>query len=547
MVKVIIFVYFKGDISSSFHNQQQQQNALASQMMSMINQLSGSSHPATTTSPPVLNHEAAAALVSQQLMSNFNVQQASNNSIMSTSTPSITSSNLSALKCSLHLTESCTSFCLLCQKMLCSECAQSSQHRQHPKASIVEAVNDARSFTENLLNESSQIIDIFKDSLHQSTQMIGKVQTKIDFVLNEITKTHINHLKALEQRKKFLVENLEKIQAIKIKSLNKQISDIKKIYTSIDELVKDVRSKIKQLPTSSNGSPSTSPTSNTSSNSSSTYQEHHIQMLFDCKQKLMKEMQTLKAFHAANFHQLLPLFQPCESDDLHYTPPDPALHNAIAQMGFLTSSAFAGNCIAFGDGLRSSCLKSKVASFVVQTKDHLNEPRCIGGDAVTVLVQGPDKQFYNVEVVDKQNGTYLVNYLPHLDGTYSISVLVNNNHIQSSPFTIQVKSGRSLSTIGQKALFIIDGGGEGSEDGQFCRPWGVCCDLIGNIIIADRSNNRVQVFDRSGKFLRKFGCYGTRAGQFDRPAGVAYDNQLNRIIVTDKDNHRIQVRIFYFL
>ena len=344
MVKVIIFVYFKGDISSSFHNQQQQQqNALASQMMSMINQLSGSSHPATTTSPPVLNHEAAAALVSQQLMSNFNVQQASNNSIMSTSTPSITSSNLSALKCSLHLTESCTSFCLLCQKMLCSECAQSSQHRQHPKASIVEAVNDARSFTENLLNESSQIIDIFKDSLHQSTQMIGKVQTKIDFVLNEITKTHINHLKALEQRKKFLVENLEKIQAIKIKSLNKQISDIKKIYTSIDELVKDVRSKIKQLPTSSNGSPSTSPTSNTPSNSSSTYQEHHIQMLFDCKQKLMKEMQTLKAFHAANFHQLLPLFQPCESDDLHYTPPDPALHNAIAQMGFLTSSAFAGN------------------------------------------------------------------------------------------------------------------------------------------------------------------------------------------------------------
>ena len=512
-------------------------------MMSMINQLSGSSHPATTTSPPVLNHEAAAALVSQQLMSNFNVQQSPNNSIMSTSTPSITSSNLSALKCSLHLTESCTSFCLLCQKMLCSECAQSSQHRQHPKASIVEAVNDARSFTENLLNESSQIIDIFKDSLHQSTQMIGKVQTKIDFVLNEITKTHINHLKALEQRKKFLVENLEKIQAIKIKSLNKQISDIKKIYTSIDELVKDVRSKIKQLPTASNTSPSTSPTSNSPTNSSSTYQEHHIQMLFDCKQKLMKEMQTLKAFHAANFHQLLPLFQPCESDDLHYTPPDPALHNAIAQMGFLTSSAFAGNCIAFGDGLRS-CLKSKVASFVVQTKDHLNEPRCIGGDAVTVLVQGPDKQFYNVEVVDKQNGTYLVNYLPHLDGTYSISVLVNNNHIQSSPFTIQVKSGRSLSTIGQKALFVIDGGGEGSEDGQFCRPWGVCCDLIGNIIIADRSNNRVQVFDRSGKFLRKFGCYGTRAGQFDRPAGVAYDNQLNRIVVTDKDNHRIQVRIF---
>jgi tripartite motif-containing protein 71 len=49
------------------------------------------------------------------------------------------------------------------------------------------------------------------------------------------------------------------------------------------------------------------------------------------------------------------------------------------------------------------------------------------------------------------------------------------------------------------------------------------------------------VFDKIGQYMRKFGSYGTRAGQFDRPAGVAFDNQLNRIVVTDKDNHRIQV------
>ena len=35
--------------------------------------------------------------------------------------------------------------------------------------------------------------------------------------MGEINKTHASHLKALEQRKKFLVENLEKIQALKIK------------------------------------------------------------------------------------------------------------------------------------------------------------------------------------------------------------------------------------------------------------------------------------------------------------------------------------------
>lgn len=83
-------------------------------------------------------------------------------------------------------------------------------------------------------------------------------------------------------------------------------------------------------------------------------------------------------------------------------------------------------------------------------------------------------------------------------------------------------------------------GTEGEGDGQLCRPWGVCCDRLGNIIVADRSNNRIQVFNSIGKFLYKFGSQGTGPGQFDRPAGVTVNPQGN-IVVADKDNHRIQV------
>ncbi|CAG9813228.1 unnamed protein product [Phaedon cochleariae] len=83
-------------------------------------------------------------------------------------------------------------------------------------------------------------------------------------------------------------------------------------------------------------------------------------------------------------------------------------------------------------------------------------------------------------------------------------------------------------------------GSEGENDGQLCRPWGVCCDHLGNIIVADRSNNRIQIFNASGKFIHKFGGQGTAPGQFDRPAGVAI-NHLGNVVVADKDNHRIQV------
>ncbi len=128
-----------------------------------------------------------------------------------------------------------------------------------------------------------------------------------------------------------------------------------------------------------------------------------------------------------------------------------------------------------------------------------------------------------------------------MGGFYLISVFVNGIHIKYSPFTVCDRNGRNYANIGKVCYEINGDGVEGNGDGQFCRPWGVCCDPNGRMIIADRSNNLVQIFDRHGVFIRKFGSYGTRASQFDRPAGIAYDAQLNRIIVTDKDNHHIQI------
>ncbi|XP_071054307.1 E3 ubiquitin-protein ligase TRIM71-like [Onthophagus taurus] len=83
-------------------------------------------------------------------------------------------------------------------------------------------------------------------------------------------------------------------------------------------------------------------------------------------------------------------------------------------------------------------------------------------------------------------------------------------------------------------------GEEGKEKGQVCRPWGIICDKTGRFFISDRSNNRIQIFNRNGKFEFSFGKYGKLKGELNRPAGIVIDN-LNRLIVADKDNHRIQI------
>lgn len=57
-------------------------------------------------------------------------------------------------------------------------------------------------------------------------------------------------------------------------------------------------------------------------------------------------------------------------------------------------------------------------------------------------------------------------------------------------------------------------GREGEGEGELCRPWGVACDKEGHIVVADRSNNRIQVFKPDGTFRHKFGSQ-VRVGTYN--------------------------------
>lgn len=117
--------------------------------------------------------------------------------------------------------------------------------------------------------------------------------------------------------------------------------------------------------------------------------------------------------------------------------------------------------------------------------------------------------------------------------------------VPASSFPVAVRTGRSglqLQPGPGKPIKLI--GCDDDARDNLCRPWGIACDKEGHIVVADRSNNRVQIYRQDGSFVRRFGSHGTAQGQFDRPAGVAVDAR-RRIVVADKDNHRIQVAYIY--
>jgi sugar lactone lactonase YvrE len=76
--------------------------------------------------------------------------------------------------------------------------------------------------------------------------------------------------------------------------------------------------------------------------------------------------------------------------------------------------------------------------------------------------------------------------------------------------------------------------------GDFAKPTGVAVDKDGNLYVADTLNDRIEVFDADGQFLRTWGKNGDGPGYFARPKGVAIDSD-GHVWVADGMQDRVQV------
>jgi DNA-binding beta-propeller fold protein YncE len=85
-------------------------------------------------------------------------------------------------------------------------------------------------------------------------------------------------------------------------------------------------------------------------------------------------------------------------------------------------------------------------------------------------------------------------------------------------------------------------GGEGAGEGQFDfrngSPSGVAVDANGQVYVADMANNRIQVFDSDGQFLRQWGPEKPEKDRFNWPLGVAIDIH-GTVYVVDSGNARV--------
>ncbi len=94
--------------------------------------------------------------------------------------------------------------------------------------------------------------------------------------------------------------------------------------------------------------------------------------------------------------------------------------------------------------------------------------------------------------------------------------------------------GKLLLTLGERAV-------PGNDPAHFNLPTDVAVLRDGSFYVSDGyKNTRVMKFSSDGKFEFEWGTKGKGAGEFNLPHGIAVDAQ-GRVIVCDRENERLQV------
>lgn len=85
--------------------------------------------------------------------------------------------------------------------------------------------------------------------------------------------------------------------------------------------------------------------------------------------------------------------------------------------------------------------------------------------------------------------------------------------------------------------------GEPADPASFYQPNDVVTAPNGDVFVAEGhggANARIVKFDRTGRFLKAWGSRGSAPGEMDQPHALAFDSR-GRLVVADRSNNRLQI------
>ena len=373
-------------------------------------------------------------------------------------------------------------YCETCHQVICRDCTVSKEHKTHDYLLISECYpKHHQQLQEGLVQIKqemakfdvavSHLVDRKKEVLQQGERITEEINTHAQEMIDHIVKSRIR-----------LSQQVDTIVQHKTHTLRAQKQQAHKIHTQLKTCQETIERNLEKW--------------------------NQLQILAE-KQEMLKEIKTATRNVNAN------VFVPTENANIELSK----AKQIQTEIGTISSTTYSKAILK----VPAPCIAKKPSTAKLSLQSQDGSPFPLPPSPISSTLSSPSDDEVSVKcnVTQTNPGEYNITFTPTVTrGEHLLTVQVGGVDIPNSPFTIPVIP------IRERPVMTTEG---------LNNPVGIAVCANGDIVLAERKENRITIFNKKGEKIRSI--KRTTLGEFDRPRGVTISNN-GHILVTD--NHRLQ-------
>ena len=385
-----------------------------------------------------------------------------------------------------HNKEELKYFCKTCEMPVCQICV-TLDHGGHNMKLIKEEVEIQKSEMRSLLEKQRRNLQAKMKTVNQLDVEFAKLMQQAEDVKRDVQRLVDNLVAVIEAKKQNILSSLEKETSRSLDLVTERKTKIQRQITAIESSLENADKLLTQ-----------------SSNAEIVQFKKSLDAIFEgVAQTEPIECYTKSLPAGFVFDGNPKLLETVKTDDFGTLQ---ILHLAMAS-----------HSICEGKGIEEGMANCEV-QFTLTSRNGRGKQCYSERDHVTVEIRDERGRECATEVGinDCGDGLYQIKYTPKDEGRCKVSVKVNGEHIDRSPFTVLVKPFQFKP--------VLSFGERDSALKMFKNPFGLAGNARGEIAVTEFYNNRIQIFNSDGNFLRSFGC---KVLGLQIPKGIVFHNNGN--------------------
>ena len=340
------------------------------------------------------------------------------------------------IRCPKHKQKAIKLFCKTCQTTICRDCIIV-DHRQHEYGFVEEVAVEEKRHLQNNLNEVKQRKGRVAKGIVNLKKFNEGLEAKKTSTISEISQHFDQFVKAVESRRREMMEKATSITNFKQKQIHAQLEVLEVALASCENSIEFTEQAFK------NG--------------------NDVQIL-SMEKYILQSLEQLKAVKDQT--------KPCVTEDMVFIIPSSVQEKKeelLVDYDVDVTVANPESCTAFFNETEAIFIAEKQYSITLICHDKINRRLRYGVQDIKPSFTGMDVS--DVAVNDNKDGSYTISFCPHQGGMLKFEVSINGTPAPKCSLTKQVKW--VISDAHGKGP-ITDGGCTMNGDGGYCCRVGGC-------------------------------------------------------------------------